>query len=402
MSELAQRQETKDRSLLGEVKTMARSNIQQYAMYLVLVIIISMFTILTKGGFLRPGNIVNLINQVGYVAVLAIGMTLILIIRHIDLSVGYVAGFIGAIVAIMLKSGTNVWVAMLTGLAIGALIGLYQGTLIAYVGVPAFVTTLAGMFIFRGLLLMTLQSTGTIITSNPIFNAMSNGTVPDFFKGADLNILTLLLGALAVVCVVAIQLRSRRHRQKYHFKVVSAPMMWAGIALAAAVILVLTWVLANYTGLPITAVIVLAILLLYNYTLNKTKIGRYIYGIGGNPEASLLSGVNVKKVTLLCFVSMSTLAALAGMLYTSRLTSATPAAGVGFEMEAIASCYIGGVAVSGGKGRVTNTLVGALIMASLTNGMNLLYVDAAFQYIVKGAIFIIAVAFDVISQKNTK
>ena len=390
------------RSSISEIRSMAKNNVQQYAMYIVLVMIILLFTVLTHGGFLRPGNIVNLINQVGYVSVLAIGMTLILIIRHIDLSVGYVAGFIGAIVAILLKNGTNVWLAIAIGLGIGALIGLYQGTLVAYVGVPAFVTTLAGMFIFRGLLLMTLQKTGTIITNDATFNAMSNGNIPDLFGGGDVNILALVLGVVAAGAIILSQLRNRRHKQHYGFKVASGPMMWLGLALASALILVLVWVLANYSGVPVTAAIVLAILLLYHFMLNKTRLGRYIYGIGGNPEASLLSGVNVKKVTLLCFISMSTLAALAGMLYTSRLTSATPAAGVGFELEAIASCYIGGVAVSGGKGRVTNTLVGAFIMASLTNGMNLLYVDAAFQYIVKGIIFIMAVAFDVISQRRAK
>ncbi len=390
------------RSSLSEIRSMAKNNVQQYAMYIVLVLIILLFTVLTNGGFLRPGNIVNLVNQVGYVAVLAIGMTLILIIRHIDLSVGFVAGFIGAIVAILLKNGTNVWLAIGTGLCIGALIGLYQGVLVAYVGVPAFVTTLAGMFIFRGLLLMTLQKTGTIITGDATFNAMSNGNIPDLPGGGDINVLALLIGAVAVGAIILSQLRSRRHKLRYGFKVTPAPLMWLGLAMASALILTLVWVLANYSGIPVTAGIVLVILLIYHFMLNKTRLGRYIYGIGGNPEASLLSGVNVKKVTLICFVSMSTLAALAGMLYTSRLTSATPAAGVGFELEAIASCYIGGVAVSGGKGRVTNTLVGAFIMASLTNGMNLLYVDAAFQYIVKGVIFIMAVAFDVISQRRAR
>ena len=379
-----------------------RDNIQKYAMYVVLVIIILIFSIMTHGSFLSARNITNLINQVGYIAVLAIGMTLILIISNIDLSVGYVAGFTGAIAAIMLKNGTNVWLTILACLGIGALIGLYQGTLVAYVGVPAFVTTLAGMFIFRGLLLLTLASTGTIIISNVTFNSLSNGTIPDFFHGNGINILTLAVGAIAIILIIINQLNNRSQRQKYGFKVSSPVTMWAGIIIAAGVVGALTWILAKYRGIPITAAIVAVILLIYNHLLNNTPFGRYIYGIGGNAEATQLSGVNVKKVKLLTFISMSTLASVAGILYTSRLQSAAPQAGVGFEMEAIASSYIGGVAVSGGKGKVTNTLIGAFIMASLTNGMNLLFVDAAFQYIVKGLIFIAAVAFDVINQKRAR
>lgn len=379
-----------------------RDNIQKYAMYVVLVIIILIFSIMTHGSFLSARNITNLINQVGYIAVLAIGMTLILIICNIDLSVGYVAGFTGAIAAIMLKNGTNVWLTILACLGIGALIGLYQGTLVAYVGVPAFVTTLAGMFIFRGLLLLTLASTGTIIISNATFNSLSNGTIPDFFHGNGINILTLAVGAIAIILIIINQLNNRAQRQKYGFKVSSPVTMWAGIIIAAGVVGALTWILAKYRGIPITAAIVAVILLIYNHLLNNTPFGRYIYGIGGNAEATQLSGVNVKKVKLLTFISMSTLASVAGILYTSRLQSAAPQAGVGFEMEAIASSYIGGVAVSGGKGKVTNTLIGAFIMASLTNGMNLLFVDAAFQYIVKGLIFIAAVAFDVINQKRAR
>lgn len=378
-------------------------NVRSYAMYLVLVVIIAIFAALTGGSFLSARNVTNLINQVGYIAVLATGMTLILIISHIDLSVGYVAGFIGAVVAILMKEyAMNVWLAMGIGICIGAAIGLYQGLLIAYVGVPAFVTTLAGMFIFRGALLMTTQRTGTIITSDPIFNAISNGTVPDIIDGAGINVLTLIVGGLAVAFIIFSALRVRSQRIRYGFSVPASSTMWLRIAIGAAVVLALTWILANYRGIPITAVIIAVILILYNHVLNNTPFGRYIYGIGGNAEATQLSGVNVKKVKLIAFVSMSTLAAIAGILYTSRLQSATPAAGVGFELEAIASCYIGGVAVSGGKGKVTNTIIGAFIMASLTNGMNLLFVDAAFQYIVKGIIFIAAVAFDVISQKRAK
>ena len=387
---------------VGEVRGMISKSIRQYAMYIALVIIIIFFSVMTKGSFLSAGNISNLFNQVGYIAILAIGMTLILIIRHIDLSVGFVAGFTGAIVAILMVNGINVFLAILIGLIIGLLIGLYQGALVAYVGVPAFVVTLAGQFIFRGMLLLTLQDTGTIIVANDIFNQISNGYLPSLLENTSFHLLTLIVGVISVILIVISRVVNRVHKIKYQFKVSSKLLFWTGVILACFVVMVLIWVLATYKGIPMTLMIVCVVLLGYNFVLNNTKLGRYIYGIGGNPEAALLSGINVKRVTLFCFASMGVLSALAGVLYTSRLQSAAPATGVGFELDAIASAFIGGVAVSGGVGRVTNTMVGALIIISLTNGMNLLYVDAAFQYIVKGAIFIIAVAFDVLSQNKSK
>ena len=387
----------------SEILTLVKTNIREYMMYIALIVIMLFFTIRTNGAFIQARNISNLINQAGYVAILAIGMTVILIIKHIDLSVGYVAGFCGAVAAVLItKHGVNQWLAILIVLGIGLLIGLYQGLLVTRVGVPAFVTTLAGQFIFRGLLNLTLQETGTIIIPNKGFNALSNGFIPDFTTGGGLHMLTLLIGILAAIAMVATQIKGRRDNQKYNFKVSSGPVFAFKLVLLCAVIMVIMYVLAGYRGLPWTAIIVAVVLLIYNYVLNHTKLGRYIYGIGGNDQAAELSGVNVKQVTLIAFCSMSTLAALAGVLYTSRLQSATPMAGLGFELDAIASSYIGGVAVSGGIGRVTNTIVGALVIMSLTNGMNLMGVDISYQYVVKGIIFIIAVAFDVRSRKKAR
>lgn len=389
-------------NIIDEFLSLMKSNIRQYAMYIALVVIVVFFSLSTKGTFIKAANIVNLINQVGYIAVLAIGMTLILVIRHIDLSVGYVAGFAGAIAAILLKNGMNEWISILIVLIIGLAIGLYQGALVSFVKVPAFVTTLAGMFIFRGLLLLVLQNTGTIIVENKNFNLLSNGNIPDITIYSSLHLLTIIVGVLAVAFMIYAKVRNRVNKMRYNFQVVSRPVFIAGTILMSILIMAIVWVLANYNGIPLTAFIVGVVLAIYNFMLNNTRLGRYIYGIGGNPEAALLSGINVKKVTLFCFCSMGVLSALAGILYTSRLQSAAPATGVGFELDAIASAYIGGVAVAGGVGRVTNTIVGAFIIIALTNGMNLMYVDAAFQYIVKGIIFVIAVAFDVISQRSSK
>lgn len=401
--EKTMKKEPEKLSLGKELTGLLKANIRDYMMYIVLIVIMVFFTWKTSGGFIQARNISNLINQAGYVAVLAIGMTLILILKQIDLSVGYVAGFCGAVAAILMTQvGLSEWIAIPIVLLLGLVIGLYQGTLVTRVGVPAFVTTLAGMFMFRGLLNLTLQKTGTIIVPNKGFNALSNGFIPDPLHGNGIHLLTLLIGVAVVVLAVTSQVRARRNRQKYNFKVTSAPVFVVGLVFISVIIMAIIWVLAKYNGLPWTAVIVTVVLLVYNHMLNRTRLGRYIYGIGGNDQAAELSGIDVKKVTLFAFCSMSVLAALAGVLYTSRLQSATPTAGLGFELDAIASSYIGGTAVSGGIGKVTNTIIGALVIMSLTNGMNLMGVDISYQYVVKGIIFIVAVAFDVRTRSKAR
>jgi len=393
----------KNKGIKNEVIGLAKSNIREYMMYIALVIIMAFFTWKTQGSFIQARNLSNLINQAGYVAILAIGMTLILILKHIDLSVGYVAGFCGAVSAILMtKYGLSEWIVIPLVIGLGMMIGLYQGLVITKVGVPAFVTTLAGMFIFRGLLNLTLQNTGTIIVPNKGFNALSNGFIKDLPFGTKVHLLTLIIGVIAVVLMIYSEIKTRRNKIKYNFKISSKLVFGVKLLFLSTIIMVIISVLANYSGIPWTAVIVGVVLLIYNFILNKTRLGRYIYGIGGNEQAAELSGINVKTVTLFAFCSMSALAALAGMLYTSRLQSATPTAGLGFELDAIASAYIGGVAVSGGIGRVTNTIIGTLVIMSLTNGMNLMGVDISYQYVVKGIIFIIAVAFDVRTRSKGK
>jgi len=249
---------------------------------------------------------------------------------------------------------------------------------------------------------LVTRGSGTVIVKNQGFKDLSNGYIPDIFHGSGLHILTLVIGAVAVVLVIFGQIKTRQNLQKYNFKRISAPIFIAKIVFISAIIMCIVWVLAGYYGIPWTAIIVAVVLFIYNFMLNKTRLGRYIYGVGGNAEAAELSGINVEKITLFAFASVSMLAALGGILYTSRLASATPAAGVGFELDAIASSYIGGVSVSGGIGRVTNTIIGAFVIMSLTNGMNLMGIDISYQYIVKGFIFILAVAFDVRTRGKRK
>ena len=388
--------------LAAEVASLLVKNIRDYAMYIALAVIFLIFSIATNGLFVSSRNLINLVNQTGYVAVLAIGMTLILIIKHIDLSIGFVAGFLGAVAAILLMNGWNVWIVIPVVLLCGVLVGVYQGFLVTKIKVPAFVTTLAGMFMFRGLLSMVTAGTGTIIVRDRTFLQLSNGYIPDLPWGAnlDFHLLTLIVGIGLVFAMIYSQVKHRQSLKRYDFETTSMSIFVIKQAALSILIMVVTWIMATYRGIPWTAVIVSVVLLIYNFMLTKTRFGRHIYAIGGNAEAAELSGIKVNRVTFLVFASMGLMAALGGMLYTSRLASATPTAGLGFEMDAIASSYIGGVSVGGGVGRVTNTIVGALVIMSLTNGMNLLGVDISFQYVVKGAIFILAVAFDVFTRKR--
>lgn len=386
----------------NEFKVLLKKNIREYGMFIALFIIMITFSILTNGTFMSPRNLSNLINSTGYVAVLTIGMTLILIIRHIDLSVGYVAGFLGAIVAILMTSVKfNTGVSILIILAMGIVIGLFYGFLIGKVGIPAFVVSLAGMLVFRGLLMLATQKTGTIIIPNDSFNDIGNGFIPDPLKLVDgYHSLTLLLGIAGIVLYIITELKNRKNKQKYDFEVLSKSMFISKLIFVSLLIGYVVWMLSRYNGFSWTVVIVLVVTAVYHFLTTKTVLGRQIYAIGGNPEAAKLSGINVTKVTYFVFASMSMLAALSGVLYTSRLQSATTTAGVGFELDAIAAAYVGGVSTSGGVGKITGSLIGALVMSSLTSGMNLMGVNISYQYIIRGVILVVAVVFDIITRRK--
>ena len=395
------RKEKINKGIGGELLELLRKNVKSYMMYIALIVIMLIFQISTGGLFFRPANISNLFNQAAYVAVLAIGMTVVLILRQIDLSVGYVAGLCGAIAALLLRNTKLHWLLIVfIVLLVGLVIGVYQGILVTYIGVPAFVTTLAGMFIFRGILSVVLSENGTINIANEGFNSLCNAFIPDIPNNMGFHLVTMLVAAVVILLVIWSQIKSRKEKLKYNFQVVSTPIFLIQLMLISVVIILVGSILARYNGIPWSIVIVGAILLVYNYMLNNTQLGRAIYGIGGNEQAALLSGINVKKVMMFAFCSMSVLAALSGIMYSSRLKSASPAAGVAFEMDAIASSYIGGTAVAGGSGKVTNAIIGTFVIMSLTNGMNLMRVDISYQYIVKGLIFIAAVAFDVKTNKR--
>ena len=379
----------------GEVMEMLRKNIRNYAMYIALAVIFIVFQFLSKGLFLTARNITNLINQTGYIAVMAVGMTLVLIICQIDLSVGFAAGFLGACSARLMAAGVAMPLVILIVLAMGLCIGLLQGTIIGKVGGPAFVTTLAGEFIFHGLLTLVTEASGTIPINNDTFYALSNGFVPELFTIGKYHGLTLLAGAVAIVLIIVMEIRKRQDMIRYNFEISSLPLFLFKLVFFAALIGTLTFVLAGYKGISWTIIIVVVIVSIYNFVLKNTRTGRYIYGMGGNMEAASLSGVNVKRTLIGVFGSMGCMTALGGILYSSRIGSATPTAGMGFELDAIASCYIAGVSTTGGIGNVINSVVGAFVIMSLTNGLNLLGVGISYQYLIKGIIFICAVALDV-------
>jgi putative multiple sugar transport system permease protein len=379
-------------------------NIRDYGMYIAFVIIVIFFTIRTHGVFISPRNIGNLVNATSYIAVLAVGMTLVIVIRHIDLSVGYLAGTLGAIAAISLKYWhLPVYATIPLVLVLGVFAGLVTGFLIAQMKIPAFVATLAGWLFYRGTLQLVTVSTGTIVIDNDIFNALGNGFIPDPIKIIPgIHIVTLLLGLLAIILYIRGEISNRKKTQAYNFEVLPMNMFILKLVGISIIIGGITWVLAGYQGLSWAAVVLIIVVLIYSYLASRTVVGRHVYAVGGNPEAAQLNGISVKSITYLVFGSMGMLTAISGILYASWLRSATTIAGAGMELDAIAAAFVGGVAVAGGVGKVSGSILGALVMASLTNGMNLMGVDISIQYIVRALVLVGAVIFDVQTRKNIK
>ena len=390
-------------SFVNDVRKLLRENIRDYGMFIALFVIIMFFTIATDGLFISPRNIGNLVNQSGYIAVLAVGMTLVIVIRHIDLSVGFLAGFLGAVAAIALVSwGLPVYVVIPFVLGLGILAGRLTSFMVADLGIPAFVATLAGWLGYRGALQLVTRSTGTIIIPNDAFNAIGNGfipVIPNFSILPGIHNLTFILGLLGIVIFVSGEFINRARMQRQNGEVQSMEMFTIKLIAVSALIGGVTWILAGYRGLSWTAVVVLIVVFSYHFMTTRTVLGRHIYAVGGNPEAAELSGISVKRITHVVFGSMGMLAGLAGIMFASRLQSATTTAGTLFELDAIAASFVGGVSAAGGVGTVVGSLIGALVMTSLTNGMNLMGIDISYQYIVRAIVLAGAVIFDVTTRR---
>ena len=393
-------------SFMQSLQRMIRLNIRDYGMYIALFVIWAFFTVMTNGLFISPRNIANLLNQTGYIAVIAVGMTLVIVIRHIDLSVGFLSGFLAALAAIAMKSyGLPAYVVIPLALALGVLAGSVTAFMVAQLKIPAFVATLGGWLVYRGLLLLVLAASGTIIIENDLFNAIGNSYIPDIPGLAfmpEVHKLTLILGLVVIILFIMGEVRSRRQKMAYGFEVLPMNLFVLKLAFISLVLAALTWVLAGYNGLSWTVVIMLLVVAIYQFMATQTVLGRHIYAVGGNPEAAQLSGVNVKRITWFVFANMGLLAALGGIMFASRLRSATPQAGTLLELDAIAAAFIGGASPAGGIGTVLGSLIGALVYMSLTSGMNLMGIDIALQYVVRGLVLVLAVIFDYTTRRQSR
>ena len=372
--------------------------------FLALIAVVVLFTVLTNGILLRPQNISNLIVQNGYILILAIGMVMVIVAGHIDLSVGSVAAFIGAVSGVFaVKMELPWWLAIILSLLIGALVGAWQGFWIAYVGIPAFIVTLAGMLIFRGLALVVLGNAN--IGSFPQeYRNLGNGFLNfqiDTGPRSHIDPVTLAIGAVAVIALIVQQIRTRSGRATYGQEV--EPIAWfiAKLVAVAVGVGLFAYALATFKGIPVTLIILAVLVLIYGIVTNRSVYGRHIYAIGGNRHAAELSGVKTRKVDFYIFVNMGLLAALAGMVFTARLNLAGPKAGDGFELEAISAAFIGGAAVQGGVGTIGGAIIGGLIIGVLNNGMSILGIGIEWQQAVKGLVLLLAVAFDVFNKRRS-
>ncbi len=381
-------------------------DLRQYGMLIALFVIIVLFNFLTKGLLLKPMNISNLIFQNAYVIIMAIGMLLcILTGGNNDLACGSVEALIGACAAtFIITRGWNVYLSILLCLLIGIAIGAWQGFWIAYVGIPPFICTLSGMLVFRGLTLLVLNGL-TLAPFPPAYQQLSTGFIPDIVTGFTLggqkvNLLCLLVGIAIAAVYCVLQIRSNISRKKKGYQTDPMGMTLIRMVIVSAAVIWVFYLLARYKGIPTVLIILGILLLVYSFFTQHTVNGRHLYAIGGNMKAARLSGVNTKLMMFFAYTNMSFIAAIAGLVFAARLNSAAPTAGQSFEMDAIASCFIGGASAYGGTGTIGGALIGALIMGILNNGMSIMGLNSNLQQVVKGLVLLFAVAFDVLSKKN--
>ncbi|MAT42607.1 MAG: ABC transporter permease [Anaerolineaceae bacterium] len=385
------------------MKTLAnlfKNNIREYGMLIALIAIMIFFQVATKGTLLKPVNITNLILQNSYIVIMALGMLLVIVAGHIDLSVGSIVGFIGAVAAVlMVRYNLNFALTILISLLIGALIGAWQGFWISNIKIPSFIATLASMLIFRGLTLALLA--GESVGPFPVaFQKLSSGFIPDFFGETSIHITTLVIGAILSVVLVFIDIRARKNQENYHFDVLPLPFFIAKNVAISGAIMGLCYLMASYKGLPNVLVLLFILIAIYTFVTSQTVIGRRIYAMGGNEKAASLSGVNTKRLLFNTFVNMGVLSALAGMVFAARLNVATPKAGNSFELDVIAAVFIGGASASGGIGTVIGAVIGAFIMGVMNNGMSILGVGIDWQQAIKGGVLLLAVFFDVYNKRK--
>nr|WP_201470640.1 multiple monosaccharide ABC transporter permease [Microbacterium hydrocarbonoxydans] len=379
--------------------SLATRNLRQSGILVAFIAIVAFFAILNPT-FLSPGNLTNIILQYSYILILAIGMVIVIIAGHIDLSVGSVVALTGATAAVIVIRGQQPWwVGVLAAIAVGLLVGAWQGFWVAYVGIPAFIVTLAGMLLFRGLTFIVLSNV-SLSPFGGTYYSIANGFINGLFGGYGVDVFTLVIFAIGVVGYAVWQVRGRRSKLAHQQSVEALGWFIAKIGIVAAVVMWFGYQLSISRGLPFVLIILAVLIIAYSVITQKSVFGRHVYAIGGNLHAALLSGVNVRRVNFWIFVNMGLLAGIAGVVFSSRTNGAQPGAGNMFELDAIAACFIGGAAVTGGVGRVGGAIVGGLIMAVMSNGMQLMGLDQATQQVVKGLVLLIAVAFDVWNKRR--
>ncbi len=377
-----------------------KNNVREYGMLLSLVAIMAFFQYMTDGTLLRPLNLTNLVLQNSYIVIMALGMLLVIVAGHIDLSVGSVSGFIGALAAVlMVNYNWNFAAASIACLAVGALIGGAQGWFVAYLKIPSFIVTLAGMLVFKGLALALLQ--GQSVGPFPeAFQLLSSGFIPDFFNGETLRLSSLVIGSVVAIALFVAKLRERAAHVRHDMEEEPAAFFLAKNIAFAAAIIAFCWLLASYKGLPNVLIVMFALMLVYDFVTRRTTIGRRIYALGGNAKAARLSGIKTERLSFLTFVNMGALAALAGLVFAARLNTATPKAGLGFELDVIAACFIGGASASGGVGKVLGAVIGAFVMGVMNNGMSIIGIGIDYQQVIKGIVLLAAVCVDVYNKNK--
>ncbi len=389
------------------VSAFIKAHLRDYILLIALAAIMLFFQYTTDGTLFEPVNLTNIILQNSYIIVMALGMLLVIIAGHIDLSVGSVSGFIGGIAALMMTHtvpfavDSNLPFAFdpfTTGIIcvlMGAAIGAAQGYFVAYQKIPAFIVTLAGMLVFKGLELESLG--GASIGPLPvIFQRLSNGYLPDLFGGAEgFNVLAIVVGILVALILVLFNLKERRAQVAHGLAEEPTPIFWARNAIITFALVGFCWLMAYYKGLPNVLIVMGVLIALFMFITTRTTFGRRIYALGGNKHATKLSGINTERLTFQIFTIMGALSGLAGLIFAARLNVATPKAGAGFELDVIAACFIGGAAVTGGVGKVTGAVIGAFIVGVMNNGMSIVGVDIGWQFFIKGAVLLLAVFLDV-------
>jgi len=377
-----------------------KSNLREYGMLLSLVAIMGFFQFMTNGTLMQPLNLTNLVLQNSYIVIMALGMLLVIVAGHIDLSVGSIVGFVGAVAAVlMVNYEWHYLPTALVCLAVGGLIGAAQGYFVAFFRIPSFIVTLAGMLVFRGLALALLQ--GQSVGPFPdTFQSLSSGFIPDLFSSEGLRLTSLLLGVLVAMALVVAGFRARANQQQHGVIGEPTAFFWGKMVIFSALLVTFSYLLASYKGLPNVLIVMALLIAVFDFVTSRTTIGRRVYALGGNEKAAKLSGIKTERLAFYTFINMGVLAALAGLVFAARLNTATPKGGLGFELDVIAACFIGGASASGGVGKVMGAVIGAFIMGVMNNGMSIMGIGIDYQQIIKGLVLLAAVFVDVYNKNK--